>query len=681
MADANGSLKAPDGAVWIGPAHPFDLRDAYVNFRADIVLDTVPSKAMLQLTADSRYRLWVNGVFMGRGPERSWPASMAVDERLIMNLRPGVNRIAVQVYSPGHSHFAYVHRGACGLLGWLETDGEVVLTTGPYWKARRDWSWSDRVERVSIYGTGVEDQDLRLAESWQEAETSGWDPARVVQGAAGSIWQGLRPRATALPAEEVQVLNAPWQVLVGPAVAASPDPHLDLRKAFSVAKPATAPALLATGTQGIWVFDLGESRSCLGGVELKAAGGERLMISYAEKLRQGDLLLPDPDTYCRMRPTDRFTLRPGRQVVEGFTPRGARYLVFALEGGGVAAEPKFHVRLPVTPVVERPLPRLDPRLQGVAGMCRRTVLNCLQDGFVDGVWRESSLWLGDAVTQDWALRAISDDPRPLVFAIDMAAEGADAEGLLPSVLPGEIPAYAVTDYNFSWVELLSGCATHPGVAEPEAIWQRHWGTLTRMLERMAFARGPDGLLRNPPGRRLFLDWSPMSRAEPNLTLNLRYLHALQLAAGMAERVGRTADWTAEACELACALQGHKAPDGWRESPDGEAASQLGLALLVLTGMVEGDAALALADRIVARSLDLRDGPLVDQPALASPFMHHYLFLALQTLDRRTDIHDIIAARWGRWVEEGRPTTPENWSIDFPDGSACHGFSAHPLGWL
>ena len=134
-------------------------------------------------------------------------------------------------------------------------------------------------------------------------------------------------------------------------------------------------------------------------------------------------------------------------------------------------------------------------------MCRRTTVSCLQDGFVDGVWRESSLWLGDAVAQDWALRGISDDPRPLLFAIDMAAEGGDAEGLLPSVLPGEVPAYAVTDYNFSWVELLAGCATHPGVAEPEAVWQRHWGVLVRMLERMALARGPDGLLRNPPGRR------------------------------------------------------------------------------------------------------------------------------------------------------------------------------------
>lgn len=675
-------MRAPEGTVWIGPAHAFDLRDTYVNFRSDITLATVPDEAVFRLSADSRYRLWVNGVFAGRGPERSWPSSMAVDERSVTNLlRGGVNRVAVQVYSPGHSHFAYVHRGACGLIGWLEVDGKVALTTGPQWKARRDRSWSDRIERVSIYGTGVEDRDLRLEEDWVEADASAWDAARVVQGVDGPIWQSLRPRATALPVEEVRALEEPWQVRLGGFVRASADPHADLRKGFSESRTGAAPALLPEGTSAIWVFDLGESRACLGGVELTAAGGERLLISYAEKLREGKLLLPDPETYCRMRPTDRFTLRPGRQVVEGFTPRGARYLVFALEGGGVAPAPTFHARLPVTPVLERAVDALEPVMRGVAEMCRRTTLACLQDGFVDGVWRESSLWLGDAVAQDRALRGISDDPRPLLFAIDMAAEGADADGLLPSVLPGEVPAYAVTDYNFSWVELLAGCATHPGVAEPEVVWQRHWGVLVQMLERMASFQAADGLLRNPPGRRLFLDWSPMSRAEPNLTLNLRYLYALRLAAGMTERVGRTADWAEQVGELVRALQGHRGPDGWRESPGGEAASQLGLALLILTGVIEGAEAEELADRIVARSLDLRDGPVEGQPALASPFMHHYLFLALQRVGRRKDIQAIIAARWGQWVREGRVTTPENWSIDFPDGSACHGFSAHPLGWL
>jgi alpha-L-rhamnosidase len=674
-------LKAPESTVWIGPAHPFDLRDAYVNFRADIELSVTPSQAILRLSADSRYRLWVNGTFIGRGPERSWPSSMAIDERLLTCIRPGTNRIAVQVYSPGYSHFAYVHRGACGLIGWLEVDGEVVLTTGPGWRVRRDRSWSDRVERVSIYGTAVEDRDMRLAEDWLEADASDWDNARVVQGAAGPIWHSLRPRMTALPGEEGRVLDYPWQVRVGASTTASDDPHGDLVRVFSASLEGSAPNPLPRGTSAVWIFDLVESRACLAVAEVTAAGGERLMISYAEKLREGDLLLSDPETYCRMRPTDRFTLRPGRQRVEGFTPRGARYLVFALEGAGVSPAPCFSARLPVSPVVERPMAIHAGTLAAVGEMCRRTVIACLQDGFVDGVWRESSLWLGDAVAQEWALRAISDDPRPLLFAIEMAAEGVDAEGILPSVLPGEIPAYAVTDYNFSWVELLSGCATHPGVTEPTAIWQRYWGVISRMLERMGTFRQLDGLLYNPPGCRLFLDWSSMSRAEPNLTLNLRYLRALQLAARMADQVGRTADWAETASALADSLQGHRAAHGWRESPGGEAASQLGLALLILTGMVDGAEAQGLADGIVARSLDLRDTPLEGQPALASPFMHHYLFLALQQLGRRDDIHAIIAARWGRWAQEGLPTTPENWSIDFPDGSACHGFSAHPLGWL
>lgn len=671
-------MKIPQDIFWIGPAHPFDLHEAYLVFRAEFDLPVVPATSILRLSADSRYRLRVNGVFAGRGPERSWPTSMAVDERDITALlRAGANEIEIEVYSPGYSHFAHVSRGACGTICWLEADGAVVLRSNSDWRVRRDHSWSDRVRRVSIYGTGVEDRDLRLG-------PSPFEPARIVQTAEGPVWRTLRPRATALPAEIVRTLAAPWQTRVGPTPHATNDPHGDLRAAFSASSPAGLPAALRSGETAIWVFDLGESRSCVAGADITAAGGERLLVSYAEKLRGGELVLSDPATYCRMRPTDRFMLRPGRQRIEGFMPRGARFLVFALEGAGVAPEAEFHVRLPHYPTVEKPLPGFgDPTLDAVAAMCRRTTLACLQDGFVDGVWRESSLWLGDAVAQDRALRAISDDPRPLIFTIDMAAEGRDGEGLLPSVLPGAIPAYSVTDYNFSWIELLAGCETHPGIADPQAVWRRHWATLCGVLEAMSGHTGPDGLLRNPPGRRLFLDWSPMDRSEPNLTLNLRYLYALQLAADMAAGLGDPQEpvWRDRARALTAALATLWEAGVWRESPGGAQASQLALAFLVLTGIADGVEAEILADRIAARSLDLRDEHDPDGPPLASPFMHHYLFMALERLGRRDAIRSIISARWGRWANAGLANTPENWSIDFPDGSACHGFSAHPLGWL
>lgn len=679
---------APEGTFWIGSDHPFDLQEAYIDFCTDLDLAAPPASAQLCISADSRYRLWINGQFVGRGPERSWPDAMAVDQREIAaHLRPGLNRIHVQVYSPGYSHFAHVHRAACGMICWLQVDGRTILTSDRGWRVRRDLSWSARVPRVSIYGSGVEQRDLSQAVDIAAADLGTWAQARIAQTPVGPIWGGLRKRYTPLLTEDLRHLAVPFQTRFGMVPADAPGPAVPqqrLRATFDALPPAPVPDHIPPGHAAIWVFDLGESRVSVAGATLTAAATDSLTISYAEKLRDGRLLLSDPATYCRMRPTDRTRLCDGRQEVEGFTLRGGRYLIFLLETeAGVTPEPQFHARLPVYPLPLRELPpEADPDLAAVQALCRRTTLACLQDGFVDSVWRESSQWLGDVVAQSFALAALSDDPRPLRMAIDLAAAGAAEDGVLPSVLPGDVPAYVVTDYNFSWVELLDVWSRHPGADED--LPARHWPVLCRLLDRFDRDRGPDGLIRSQPGRRLFLDWSPMDRTEPNLTYNLRYLHALRLAAGLAAICdpARAQDWTARADRLGTAIRARlDGPDGWRESPGGRPASQLGLALLILSGLVSPADAGALADAIVARSLDPDDSPAPGRLVLASPFMHHYVFQALHRRGRDADIRRIIALRWGRWARSGEPTTWENWDITFPDGSACHGFSAHPLGWL
>ncbi|MFN2166508.1 MAG: hypothetical protein ACK2U9_09640, partial [Anaerolineae bacterium] len=63
--------------------------------------------------------------------------------------------------------------------------------------------------------------------------------------------------------------------------------------------------------------------------------------------------------------------------------------------------------------------------------------------------------------------------------------------------------------------------------------------------------------------------------------------------------------------------------------------------------------------------------------LASPFMHHYVFEALRRYGRNREVVEIVRRRWGRWTRAGYPTAWENWSVDFPDGSQCHAFAAHP----
>jgi hypothetical protein len=189
--------------------------------------------------------------------------------------------------------------------------------------------------------------------------------------------------------------------------------------------------------------------------------------------------------------------------------------------------------------------------------------------------------------------------------------------------------------------------------------------------------GRNGLIRSQQGRRLFLDWSQAPRGEPNLTYNTRYLHALQIAARLTDSLLVVT----QASQLQAAITSRFFTQSWRETPNGPPGSQLSLALLILTDTVMGDHATELAAQIIARSLDLDDTSPPDKLALASPFMHHYIFQALDHLGQSDQIHAIITARWGRWAMAGEPTTWENWDITFPDGSACHGFSAHPLGWL
>ncbi len=670
----------PEGAVWIGSEHPFDLSEVYINFRRDLVLEKAPTKARFVLTADSRYKLWINGIYVGRGPARSWPDTMALDDLDIASyLRAGPNHLALQVYSPGYSHFAYVHRAAMGWIGWVDIDGEITVSDH-HWHVRRDASYSAQVPRVSIYGTGVEQRDLRLAADWQTEAATDWAQARVVQPPHGPIWADLVARDLPLLCETLTPLSDPWQTRLGPSPALTLDPHQDLRAAFTACPPAPLPATLPAQHTAIWIFDLGHSQTCAAVCHIaNATAGDRLTVSYAEKLRGGQVLLPDPATYCRMRPTDATILRGGAQWVEPFTQRGARYVIFCLETcAAITPDIQFFARTQTYPLAERPLkPQATPRLEAVAQMCRRTILTCLADGFVDSIWRESSQWLGDVVAEAFALAGISDDPRPLARAINMAAAGAAQDGILPSILPGDVPAYVVTDYNFSWIELLDLYANHSGVTDGPQMIARHRATMEKLLARLHQDVGRNGLIRSQQGRRLFLDWSQAPRGEPNLTYNTRYLHALQIAA----KLTGSAQAATQASHLQSAIKSRFFTQSWCETPDGPPACQLSLALLILTDTVTGDAATELAAQITARSLDLDDTAPPTKLVLASPFMHHYIFQALNHLGQTEQIQDIIAARWGRWAMAGEPTTWENWDITFPDGSACHGFSAHPLGWL
>jgi hypothetical protein len=208
-----------------------------------------------------------------------------------------------------------------------------------------------------------------------------------------------------------------------------------------------------------------------------------------------------------------------------------------------------------------------------------------------------------------------------------------------------------------------------------------WPPLVKMLDRFDRDLNADGLIISQAGRRLFLDWAPVSRHEPNAIYNLHYLLALRRAAQLATEVGENARseiWGGRADRLrAAARAAFRRQDRWYDDMPRTTFSQLAAALALLAGAIESGEENDLLGAIATRSLDPDDAFDPGKMVLASPFMHHYVFQALRESGRSGQVVEIIRRRWGRWVEAGYPTTWENWNVDFPDGSQCHAFSAHP----
>lgn len=683
----------PEHAVWIGSDHPFDLHEAYLCFRRTWKMERQPQLAELFISADSRYKLWVNGQFVSRGPARCYPHAQCVDRLNITSyLQPGLNTLAVQVYQPGYSHFAYVHRAAAGLLVHLICDGQSVLVTDNHWRTRRDPSFASLVPRISIYGSGIEERDLNLDDDWtggSDYDDAGWATARIVAPVGRYPWTNLQLRSLPLLHEREAPMTL-VEVRRGSHPASHrADAHLVLRQSWQSAMPRPIQAnaegwfrpVLAENESVYWLFDLGRSYTCQGWAEVEGAGGqEQLLVSYAEKTDQGRLVLSDPQTYCRVRMTDRFRLRAGNQTAESFAMRGGRYLLFQLIG---PSGPNFRLHLHAR-VAEYPLESLrslsvsDPLLADIVTLCEETFRACLLDGFIDAPWREGAQWVGDALSQSLVMAAMSDDVRPLRRVIELAAQGAYPDGVLPSVVPGEAHAYTVVDYNFIWVELLS---LYRELSGDEGFVTEMWPTLVRMLDRFHQDTNDAGLLISQPGRRLFLDWAPLARAEPNAVYNLHYLLALRKAARLATERSTTeqaGEWQARATALRTAARSAFWHDGrWYDDLERTTFSQLAAALALLAGATRPDEETGLLEAIAARSLDPDNAFDPDKMVLASPFMHHYVFETLRQGGKSEVVVEIIRRRWGRWVQAGYPTSWENWSVDFPDGSQCHAFSAHP----
>ena len=130
-------------AKWIWFPSERTLPNTFVLFRRELTLDAPPKQAQGWITADSRYRLMVNGEYVQRGIAPCDPRWMDVDPVDIGSyLRVGLNTLGVEVFYFGTGERMWV-AGNPGLLLSLELD----FSEGRRERLLSDESWLSYVDR------------------------------------------------------------------------------------------------------------------------------------------------------------------------------------------------------------------------------------------------------------------------------------------------------------------------------------------------------------------------------------------------------------------------------------------------------------------------------------------------------------------------------------------------------
>jgi alpha-L-rhamnosidase len=165
-----------------------------------------PRRATLCITADSFYRLSINGRWIGDGPCRSYPEHFQYDVMDVTSyLRHGENEIAIlaRYYGVGDFHRVPKQVGLLAQLDVTAADGHTTtIVTDSTWQVALLPALIVNTPKVSIQMEPAELYDARLEEPLAFA------PARELFAADEGPWKDLHPRDVALMTRQPFPLKA-----------------------------------------------------------------------------------------------------------------------------------------------------------------------------------------------------------------------------------------------------------------------------------------------------------------------------------------------------------------------------------------------------------------------------------------------------------------------------------------
>jgi alpha-L-rhamnosidase len=668
-------------ASWV--AHPGITGHEYgvYHMRKTFGLQKVPEQFKVQISADNRYRLYVNGVSVLAGSQRSdvmhWPYE-EVD--LAEYLSAGKNVIAAVVWHWGEHKPVAQHSYQTGFLLRGTTAEQTFLDTGSTtWKVISNGAYSALAvtrEQVGGYYASPPGESLdanRYPWGWQDLEfdDSDWEDAAIVLVARerGSFpynaggWQ-LVPRSIPLMDEHL----VQFQSVRRTNGVTTDGKFLDGSGTLVVPANTTATVLL----------DQSHLTNAYYRMETSHGAGSRISVTYAEALKDENGVKGHRDEIDGKSISgieDRFQIDGGEnRAYQTLWFRTYRYVELSIETAEQALEIHnvggLYTAYPYT--LNANFDSDLPWLEDMWDINWRVLRLCAWETYFDTPYYEQLQYIGDTRLQALLSLYMSGDDRLMRQALTHFDLSRIPEGITASRYPSDLGQYIPT-FSLFWVAMVHDYWMHrDDRAYVEGFMPGIRGVLSWFEDRV----DESGLL-GPLSFWPFADWidnwpggmPPGGKDGHSVLITLQYVYALQRAVELETAFGRPAEATrlqtlANSLLDAVQTKAYDADRGlFRDSLEDSTFSQHTNTFAILTGAVTGDERRAIMEKVL------------DDKSLTQAG-YYFSFYILEALREAGLAHRYIEQLepWQDMLALGLTTTPEK---PPPSRTDSHAWAAHP----
>ena len=675
-------LDKPWDAQWI--TYPDGDPNAYgvYYFRKHITLDGEPAKYEVNVSADNRYKLYVNGKYVANGPARGDEMHWRFETLDIAKLlHAGDNVIAAVVWNFGEERPLAQHTAGTAFILQGNSAQETAVNTNETWKVYADSSYAPLKHTLThheyyVVGPGEEFNGETHPWNWQaEKHADGSWPA----AAAGT--HGMSTKA------QHQYGNIENRVLVPRNI-----PMMEETKQFF--KSIRSSSMPLANTEGFlknesrmefpanhkvtFLLDQGVLTNAYPVLRFTGGKGTKITLTYAESLTDDENNKGNRDEITNKHiqgARDIIHVDGGEsRIYQTLWWRTFRYVQVEIETGST------DIKIDQLYSIFTGYPFKDNAFfKSNEGIARniwetgwRTQRLCAVETYFDCPYYEQLQYVGDTRIQGLISSYVDGDSALYKNALQSIYDSRMAMGLTQSRYPSYYTQIIPT-FSLLWIAMLND---YRMLYDDADFVQQMEPAVMDVIGWFEARKDSTGLVKNPEYWN-FIDWvrddswqsgiPPGVTGDYSSTINLQYAYALQQAADILKASGATQQAgqylkQAEQVKDSVRVNFYDTAKGlYADTPAKLTYSEHPNILAILTGEKEAD---SLMIRVLADTT-------------LSPSSYYFDFYKMEALLKSGHGDDYVKqlGPWKEMLDLGLTTFAEK---SDPTRSDCHAWSASPL---